>query len=294
MFAITLLKFRLRGAWTSCSVARFVVLATIACVAARHAHGQASSCLPFDPGQTIAAGDTSSSARGLDATEYGDFYDYSGESAEAPQNPVTKLVAPKPADTSGPNPVAALHQKYIPAGWEAQPLSGRDKLILGARDLYSPITIASASVFAGYAQLTNGQPNYGTDSGAFGERVGASILRVSNQHFFADSLLSPLLHEDPRYYVQGSQHSFLHRVVYAATRPLITRTDSGRSTVNVALLAGYAGASAISYSYYPQINKNVHDTAATYGSTLEGAAIGFLASEFSAEIFRALHLAKKP
>ena len=79
-----------------------------------------------------------------------------------------------------------------------------------------------------------------------------------------------------------------------ATRPLITRTDSGGSTVNVALLAGYAGASAISYTYYPQINKNVHDTAATYGSTLEGAAIGFLASEFSAEIFQALHLAKKP
>ena len=189
--------------------------------------------------------------------------------------------------------VAPKLTKYIPSGWTAQPINAHDKVLLGLRDLYSPLNFIAMLASAGYEHALNSEPNYGTDRGAFGERLGAAAIRESTQGLFTDAVFAPILHEDPRYYVQGSPHGFIYRLFYAGTRPLITRTDSGHNTVNAALLLGYAGSSALSYSYYPQINQNFHDTAATFGSSIGGAALGYVVSEFSDDVLKAVHMRKK-
>jgi hypothetical protein len=188
--------------------------------------------------------------------------------------------------------VAPVYWKHIPAGWVGQPLTARDKMEMGAHDLYSPFSLLGYVVTAGYQQSENTQPNFGTDKGAFGQRLGATALRISTEGVFTDMVFAPLLHQDSRYYVEGPQHGFLHRVVYAITRPLITRTDSGRETVNGAQLLGNGSASALSYTYYPKINQNFHDTAATFGVSLLGSALGDLVSEFSGQMLEAIHLKK--
>jgi len=193
---------------------------------------------------------------------------------------------------SGQPRVAPIHTKYIPAGWVAQPLTPRDKVILGTKNLYSPFTIAGIFASAGYSHLVNGQPNYGTNSKAFAKRLGAAVVRDTTEDAFTDMVFAPLLHEDPRYYVEGHRHGFAHRVLYAITRPLITRTDGGHETLNGALLIGQASASALSYTYYPQINRNFHDTAATFGGSLAGSAIDDVISEFSGQFLKELHLRK--
>jgi hypothetical protein len=190
--------------------------------------------------------------------------------------------------------VAPIAMKHIPAGWVAQALSVHDKMSMGARSLYSPFSMLGYLVTAGYEQVENGQPNYGTNASAFGQRLGATVLRDSTESAFSDIVFAPLLHEDPRYYVQGPQHNFIHRVLYAATRPLITRTDNGRETVNSAELLGYASASALSYTYYPAINQNFHDTAATFGGSLLGSALGDLVIEFSGQLLGEMHIKKQP
>ncbi len=188
--------------------------------------------------------------------------------------------------------IAPLSLKYIPAGWTAQPLTAHDKVVLAFKDSYSPFSFLGIIASAGYSHLVNGQPNYGTDKGAFGQRLGATAIRDTSEQLLTDAVFSPMLHEDPRYYVEGPQYNFFHRVFYAATRPIITRTDGGHTTPNVALLLGYGAASAISYSYYPAINQNAKDTVATFGGALGGAAIGDLVSEFSDEFLVKLHLKK--
>jgi hypothetical protein len=200
-------------------------------------------------------------------------------------------VAPQNAKTAGP--VAPKYTKYLSAGFSGQPLTAHDKVIIGLRDLYSPFTILGDLASAGYSDLADGQPNYGTDREALGKRVGATFLRDSNEGIFTDMIFAPLLHEDPRFYAEGPKYNIFHRTLYAITRPIITRTDSGKNTINGAMLIGYAGASAISYAYYPKINQNFKDTAATYGESLGGSAIGFLVSEFFDDVFQALHLEKK-
>ncbi len=190
--------------------------------------------------------------------------------------------------------VAPIYMKYIPPGYTVQHLTANDKVVLGIRDLYNPLNFAGMFASAGYEQLTNGEPNYGTDRGAFGERLGAAGIRESTQGLFTDSVFSPLLHEDPRYYIKGPQYGFIHRTFYAITRPLVTRTDGGRTTINGALLLGYAASSALSYGFYPQDNQNPKDTAATFGAGLGGAALGFFVTEFSGDVLQLLHIHKQP
>jgi hypothetical protein len=189
--------------------------------------------------------------------------------------------------------VARIHTKFIPAGWTAQPLAAHDKVILGLKSSVMPLCFLGIVVSAGYSHARNGQPNFGTDSGAFGQRLGVTAIRDTSEAIFSASVYDPLLHEDPRYYVEGPQYGFFHRVVYSVTRPLITRTDSGKTTINAANLLGNASGSAISYTYYPKINQNFHDTAATFGGSLGGDALEYLVSEFSDEVLVKLHMKKQ-
>ena len=189
--------------------------------------------------------------------------------------------------------IAPPLMKRIPAGWTAQPITSHQKFLLGLHELYSPIGIAGMVGAAGFSHISNGQPNYGTDSGAFEQRLGAVLLRDTTEAVFADAVFAPLMHEDPRYYVQGPQHNLFYRIAYAATRPIITRTDSGNSTVNGSLIVGYAVSSALTVAYYPQSNRNFHDTAATFGGAIGGAAVGYFLSEFRDDVLQAIHLEKK-
>jgi hypothetical protein len=225
----------------------------------------------------------------------------SSSSAALPDDPSVHLAAIEaapapqtaPQSTTSAAPSAPKYSMMISAGLHAQQLTSHEKVILGLRDIYSPSTFVGEIASAGYSHLTNGQPNYGTDKGAFGRRLGASALRDISEDLFSEVILAPVLHEDARYYVEGPRYNFFHRTIYAATRPIITRTDSGKSTINASLLIGYAGASALSYTYYPQINRNFKDTVATFGGALAGAAVGDFVNEFLDDVLQALHLEKK-
>jgi hypothetical protein len=201
--------------------------------------------------------------------------------------------APLPQITSKPyartGPEAKITAKYIPSGYRAQPLTSREKLNVALRDLYTPQSLSGYVLAGGFSHLTNGQPNYGTNSAAFGQRVGAAFARDTSQAVFTDAVFAPLFHEDPRYYVQGQHYSLVHRTLYAISRPIITRRDNGQSTINGSLLLGYGSAAVLTSAYYPQSNRNASDIARTYGSSLGGAALGYVFEEFTNDFLEAIH-----
>jgi len=202
-------------------------------------------------------------------------------------------MAAVPQDQPGGYEVAPLHTKYILPNMRAQNLAAHDKMLIALEDVYSPLNFGGIIASAGYEQLRNGQPNYGTDRGAFGERLGAAGIRDTAQGVLTDGVFAPLLHEDPRYYVEGPQYGIFHRALYAVTRPLITRTDSGRAAINGALLLGYASSTALNNAYYPSANRNMRDNAEAFAGSMGGAALGFFVAEFTSSLWGDLHLGHK-
>jgi hypothetical protein len=194
--------------------------------------------------------------------------------------------------------MAAHTTKYIAAGQSAPKINAGDKILIGLRDAGSLFGAAGWVASASYSQILNGSPNYGApDNGrggkAFAQRLGAAAARDSSEGIFTDAVMASVLHEDPRYYKMGPGHNFFKRAVYAVTRPIITRTDGGRTTINFALLSGNLAGSALTQAYYPPVNRGFSQTMQTFGGSLGGSAVGFAVSEFLGDVLQTIHL-KKP
>jgi len=218
----------------------------------------------------------------------------SGSADPGPANPSSGDPNGAQAPPSGPRPKAAPHLNMIvKAGEVADPWTVRDKVVGGLANSVSLFSATGWLASAGWSQLVNGSPNYGTDSGAFGQRLGAAAIRGVSEGIFTNSLFAPLLHEDPRYYVMGRGHPILKRAVYAATRAIITRTDSGHNTPNFALLAGNAAGAALTIPYYPAQNTSFKEVAETFGGSIGGSAIGFVVDEFIVDALIELHIKKR-
>jgi hypothetical protein len=110
---------------------------------------------------------------------------------------------------------------------------------------------------ASISQAANAIPHYGQGWGAFGERVAAQEGDQFTGSFLIYGILPSVLHDDPRYFRKGRGKA-LSRVAYAASRVVICRTDSGKSTFNIPSVFGQLGQATISaYTYYPKQDRQI-------------------------------------
>ena len=72
----------------------------------------------------------------------------------------------------------------------------------------------------------------------------------ADENLLVEGILPSALHQDTRYYTLGHGNA-LHRVEYAVTRILVTRTDDGGRAFNASEVLGAGSAAAISSLYYP-------------------------------------------
>jgi hypothetical protein len=163
---------------------------------------------------------------------------------------------------------------------------------MGLRESVTPYSVIGWFVSAGWSHLVDSSPNYGTNSEAFAKRLGAAAALASSRNIFSDSILGPVFHQDTRYYQLGKEHSLIHRAIYAGTRPIIGKTDGGRTIPNYAFLLATGGSSGLTVTYYPEQNTSGSEVAKTFGSSLGGAAVGALINEFGGDIIQGLHLTR--
>jgi hypothetical protein len=214
---------------------------------------------------------------------------FSSSSSSADPDSASFDPAPKPVFKHTPH----LHVVVLP-GEIADPMTVRYKVAAGLKNSVSLFSATGWLASAGWGQLTDRSPNYGTDSGAFGQRLGAAAIHGISNGVFSNALFASIFHEDPRYYVMGTGHPFLKRLVHASTRCIITRTDSGHSTPNFALFAGNAAGAALTVTYFPAENTTFGEVVETFGGSLGGSALGFVVDEFIVDALVDLHLKKKP
>ena len=162
----------------------------------------------------------------------------------------------------------------------APKLSAGDKVGMGLKASASPFAVIGWIGSATYSEAFNRSPNYGQSAKDYAQRLGAAAARASSEGIFSTSVMAPILHEDPRYFVEGPGHPGFHRSLYALSRVLVTKTDDGRSTINYALLSGNAIGAGLTQTYYPAGNRNFHGTATTFGISLAGSGVKYLFDEF--------------
>jgi hypothetical protein len=201
------------------------------------------------------------------------------------------------ADSDGQNttparPTVLPRVKLVPADRTAPPQRATDKIVMGLRESVTPFSVLGWFFSAGWSHLIDSSPNYGTNSEAFAKRLGAASALASSRGIFSDSVLAPILHQDTRYYQLGPGHKLINRAIYAGTRPIIGKTDGGRTIPNYAFLLATGGSSGLTVTYYPEKNTSGGDVAKTFASSLGGAALGALINEFGGDVIQALHLSR--
>jgi len=174
------------------------------------------------------------------------------------------------------------------------PLRVRDKWLLFVKETVDPYTFASAAAGAGIAQWKNDDPKYGDGFRPYMQRFGAAEADIASQNFFSDAVLASLFHEDPRYFRRGPASPVAHRIVYALSRALITRRDSGRDSFNFSGIAGIGLGIALSNAYYPPQSVSRGEMESRIATSMAAAALGNLLPEFWPDIKAKLAHYKHP
>jgi hypothetical protein len=188
--------------------------------------------------------------------------------------------APSVVHSSEPGKVPASKWfGVVDPGEKVPPLYTRDKLEFWLHEEFEPLGLFPAFATSGWEQLMNSDPKYGSDSGAYGQRLGAAVVREASMRLFSDSLLPAITHEDPRYF-RKAYGTVTQRGVYAAKRVFVAQRDDGSHGFNYSDVVGRAAASALTMAYYPHESANWGVAARTWGVSLAGLAGNNLFFEF--------------
>jgi hypothetical protein len=194
--------------------------------------------------------------------------------AHAPGSWLYGQALPKPAPgAASPIEHAPSEERkwaqYFDPGEKVPPLSTSEKILFSFhRDV---VASALIPVFAsaGFGQLTGGNPKYGVDSGAFGDRLGGDALRQVSMRFFVLGLFPAIDHTDPRYLRKASGTRW-SRIGWAAERSFVTQRDNGHQGFNDANIGGHFAASLLTMAYYPAPSVNAHVVIETFLVSIAG------------------------
>jgi hypothetical protein len=173
----------------------------------------------------------------------------------------------------------------------ARPLTPREKLQLAVDESIAPSRFMGSMFTSAIGQAQNSLPGYGQGWSGYGKRFGSSVASSATNHMIGTYLLPSALHHDPRYYIKGSG-SIAGRVVYAAERVVVTRTDAGRTTFNWSNVLAALLTEGLANSYLPSEERTTGKTFSRFGLRLALNVAGTGAREFLPQVLHGLHLEK--
>jgi len=141
------------------------------------------------------------------------------------------------------------------------PLSSTQKFHLVAKTLIDPVTLGAAAFAAGINQAAD-RPAYVQGAKGYGQRVGAEYADGAVDILFGGAVLPSLLHQDPRYFVQG-YGTTKSRLKHALSAPVLCKGDNGKRQFNFSSIGGDLISGAASNIYYPPSDRGVSLTFTT-------------------------------
>lgn len=153
------------------------------------------------------------------------------------------------------------------------PLTPGQKAELAWDESADRFTLIKAVFAMGMSELTNTPGAWPGGLDGVGRRYGAAVAGLASTEFFSTFLIPVAFHQDPRY-VTTFEKPVKKQILYAVSRVLVTRTDSGRETFNFAQVLGNLASAAFTDVYYPPRDRSLDRTVARWGLKLAvGAGI---------------------
>jgi hypothetical protein len=178
--------------------------------------------------------------------------------------------------------IGVIPDFYTSYVYDAASLTWKQKFSLAVRGTFDPVAMLGVGVAAGIEQANNSFAGYGQGASGYGKRYAAKFLDGRSSDLLTHAVFPTLLHQDPRYYYQGSG-SFKSRLIHAVGSAFVTRSDGGRTEPNYSYLLGDVCSAALSNLYYPEANRGVHLVFTNAAVGLAGRVGGNLIREFVAK-----------
>jgi Carboxypeptidase regulatory-like domain len=167
---------------------------------------------------------------------------------------------------------------YVVYDHDQAPLTTKLKFKLALKSGTDPVFFAGVA-FVAAADQAGDTPDYGQGAKGYGQRMGATYANGFTDIMVGEAILPSLLHQDPRYFYQGTGTT-KSRAVHALTSPFICKGDNGRWEPNYSSVGGDLAAGAISNIYYPQSNRGAGILFENALVTTGGRMVNGLVQEF--------------
>jgi hypothetical protein len=174
-----------------------------------------------------------------------------------------------------------FYTSYI---WKAEPIPTPQKYKLAVRAISDPVTFLIVAGVAGAEHFNGTYPGYGSGIEGYGKRYGAAFGDALTARIIGSAILPSVLHQDPRYFYQGSG-GVSSRTAHAVASTFLCRGDNGKTQINFSHMLGSLAAGAIANAYHPESSRGLGLTFETFGITTGANVIGNLFREF---VFRGL------
>lgn len=169
-----------------------------------------------------------------------------------------------------------FYTSYI---WKAEPMSTKQKYKLAVRAMVDPVNFLLTAGVAGAEQYNGTYPGYGPGIGGYGKRYAAAYGDTLSSRIIGSAVLPSLLHQDPRYFYQGSG-GVRSRASHAVASTFICRGDRGTMQPNYSHLLGSLAAGGIANAYHPASSRGAGLTFETFAITTGANMVGNLIREF--------------
>ena len=167
---------------------------------------------------------------------------------------------------------------YVTYDPHPEPLTAKMKFHLMYKGLTHPSFFVLEAAWAGIQYEAN-TPNWPQNTKGYGERFGANLAGGSSEMLFSNAILPSLLHQDPRYFYQGSGTKG-SRAWHAVLAPFVCKGDNGATQPNYSQMGGLLISASLSNAYYPASNRGPGLVARNFGTNMGiHVALG-LAQEF--------------
>jgi hypothetical protein len=167
---------------------------------------------------------------------------------------------------------------YVVYDPNAPPLTSKMKFQLAVKVMTNPITFAGTGFLAALNQASN-FPDYQQGMKGYGQRFGSIYADGLTDIMVGGAILPSLLHQDPRYFYQGTGTS-KSRLLHAMSSPFICKGDNGHWQPNYSSLGGYLASGAVANAYYPQTNRGTGLVLNTFFTDIAGNVADSVIQEF--------------